>query len=326
MVIYSWLALRWAIAQFQREEVLFREAERLDIGLWLRQMFRDKEALPSAGEAMFCFVLILGLRWVSFGVGQQLSLLARTGISQLAFVAAPPLFMAVMLTTLPRQGLALRRPPWWAWPAGALLALCVLPPLTELTLAILRQFPALRPLLELNHPLTRELQGISSKTDSGSRGQYFLVLALLPALCEELAFRGFILTGLLRGFRPWTAIFLSAFLFSLYQMNVFQFVPHFVFGVVLGLLAVRSGSVLPAMLFHLVYNSLVIAPAVLPPEIAKDLSEWWVALGSNSSPLFRWLVSVGCTILAGAGLYAVWRLGERPSTPGPADEMLAELR
>ena len=31
MVIYSWLALRWAIEQFQREEVLFREAERLDL-------------------------------------------------------------------------------------------------------------------------------------------------------------------------------------------------------------------------------------------------------------------------------------------------------
>ena len=32
MVVYSWLALRWAIEQFQREEVLFREAERLRHG------------------------------------------------------------------------------------------------------------------------------------------------------------------------------------------------------------------------------------------------------------------------------------------------------
>ena len=39
-VLYGWLALRWAVTQFQREEVLFREAERLDIGLWLRRLFR----------------------------------------------------------------------------------------------------------------------------------------------------------------------------------------------------------------------------------------------------------------------------------------------
>ncbi len=68
MVVYSWLALRWAIEQFQREEVLFREAERLDVGLWLRRLFRDKEALPTAGEAFFCFALLLVLRWASFGL------------------------------------------------------------------------------------------------------------------------------------------------------------------------------------------------------------------------------------------------------------------
>ena len=53
---------------------------------------------------------------------------------------------------------------------------------------------------------------------------------MLPALCEELAFRGFILTGLRRRFRPWTAVFLSSFLFALFQMNVFQFADHFVLG------------------------------------------------------------------------------------------------
>ena len=58
-------------------------------------------------------------------------------------------------------------------------------------------------------------------------------MAVLPALCEELAFRGFILTGLRRHFRPWTAVFLSSILFALFQMNVFQFVPHFILGVVL---------------------------------------------------------------------------------------------
>jgi sodium transport system permease protein len=44
MVLYSWLALRWAVGQFRREEVLFREAERLDVGLWLRRLFRRKAA------------------------------------------------------------------------------------------------------------------------------------------------------------------------------------------------------------------------------------------------------------------------------------------
>ena len=90
--------------------------------------------------------------------------------------------------------------------------------------------------LEQYHPLTSELQKLvmGGDTSLANRLWFLLVLGLLPALCEELAFRGFILTGLSRRFRPWTAVLLSSFLFALYQMNVFQFAPHFIFGVILG--------------------------------------------------------------------------------------------
>src|SRR6476661_3760190 len=71
MAVYCWLALRWAIEQFKREEVLFREAERIDLRLWLRHLFRDKELLPTAGEAMACFGLILGFRWLTMSLGSQ---------------------------------------------------------------------------------------------------------------------------------------------------------------------------------------------------------------------------------------------------------------
>src|SRR5207302_1745096 len=63
--LYSWLVLKWAILQFQREEVLFREAERINVRLWLRSLFREKEALPSTGQAFFCFGLVFCLRWLS---------------------------------------------------------------------------------------------------------------------------------------------------------------------------------------------------------------------------------------------------------------------
>jgi sodium transport system permease protein len=309
MVVYSWLALRWAIGQFQREEVLFREAERLDLGLWMRRLLREKEMLPSAGEALFCFALILGLRWLSLGIGTQRQLLARTGIAQLAFVAAPALFMAVMLTTRPRLGLGLRLPRWWTIPAALLLALCVVPPLAELTRAILGWFPALKDLLQENHPLTRELLARYTGVSPDSSGQLFFVLALLPALCEELAFRGFMLNGLLRGFRPRAAILLTSFLFAVYQMNVFQLVPHFVLGLVLGIIAVRSGSVLPAMAFHLAYNTLVLMAVV--PEALAFVQRQVDSMDPVAEATLRLVFSVGCTMLAAAGLYAFWRVNER---------------
>src|SRR5205807_8019632 len=96
------------IIQFQREEVLFREAERLEIGLWLKRLLREKEPRPSAGQALFCFTLVLGLSWFSLGLGSEL--LMTNIIRFIAFVATPTLMMAVLLTTQPRQSLALRMP------------------------------------------------------------------------------------------------------------------------------------------------------------------------------------------------------------------------
>jgi sodium transport system permease protein len=133
IILYSWLALRWAIEQFRREEVLFREAERLDVGLWLRRVFREKEALPSTGQALFCFVLIMALRWLFFVAPGGDSLLVRTAIAYFAFAAAPPLFMSLILTTRPLLGLRLRRPTAVSLVMACLLAGLMLPPLAALT-------------------------------------------------------------------------------------------------------------------------------------------------------------------------------------------------
>jgi sodium transport system permease protein len=306
MVLYGWLALRWAIEQFKREEVLFREAERLDIGLWLRHVFRDKDTVASTGQAMFCFALIVLLHWISLGFGSRMSLLSRNAIGLLAFVATPTLFMALLLTTRPGQALALRLPPVRALLMAALLAILLLAPLSEVTLCVLRQFPGLMQLLAEHNPLTGELQALGHE----SRGpasvsallRYLLVLAVLPAVCEELAFRGFILGGLRRRFQPWMAVLISSFLFALHHFNVFQFVPTFILGVVLGLLAWRSGSVLPGMVFHALHNGLLIGVVMLQ-------GQGYTGENMPGAAFVRVAAAALCTVLAGGLL---WRLAVKP--------------
>jgi len=283
------------------------------VGLWLKKLFREKEMLPSTGQALFCFGLILALRWLSFNVGENLPLLVRTGISHLAFVATPPLFMVLLLTTRPLQGLGFRLPPWWAWPAAALLGVLVMPPISELTLYILNQVPALKTLLEQYHPLTSELQKLvmGGDTSPANRLWFLLVLGLLPALCEELAFRGFILTGLRQRYKPATAVLLSSFLFALSQMNVFQFVPHFLLGAVLGYLVLRTGSLWPGVVFHLIYNALATGPVLLPDEFSHF---GYAEESFTADYLVRAVMAGGGLLLAGAVLLAIVRW-TRPPTP-----------
>jgi uncharacterized membrane protein YeaQ/YmgE (transglycosylase-associated protein family) len=47
-------------------------------------------------------------------------------------------------------------------------------------------------------------------------------------------------------------------------MDVFQVLPAFILGLVLGLLAAWSNSVVPGMLFHLLYNGVLLGVALLP--------------------------------------------------------------
>jgi sodium transport system permease protein len=305
MVLYGWLALRWAIEQFKREEVLFREAERLDIGLWLRHVFRDKDTVASTGQAFFCFAVIVMLHWLSLGMGSRLSLLNRNAIGLLAFVATPTLFMAMLLTTRPSQALAMRLPPTRTILYAGLLALLLFVPLSEVTLFVLRQFPGLMELLAEHNPLTGELRVLghegNGRASLGALIRCLLLLAVLPAVCEELAFRGFILGGLRRRFRPWMAIVLSSLLFALHHFNVFQFLPTFLMGVVLGLLAWRSGSVLPGMVFHGLHNGLLIGVVML--QGLGYTGEHVPGVG-----FLRVVVAALCTALAGGLL---WRLAVR---------------
>src|SRR5262249_45655802 len=128
---------------------------------------------------------------------------------------------------------------------------------------ILRSFPQLTELLDERQPLVQELRSLGTG-EAPAWWPYILVLALMPAVLEEVAFRGFILTGLRQRMRPWSAILLSSLLLALYHMNVFQVLPAFALGVALGLLAVWSGSVVPGMLFHFLYNMVLITVPLLP--------------------------------------------------------------
>ena len=79
----------------------------------------------------------------------------------------------------------------------------------------------------------------------------FLALCVMPAIAEELLFRG-AFQGLMRPCGSAAAIFAPALLFGVLHLDL----TAFACGVFLGWLAERSGSILPGMLLHLVNNAL----------------------------------------------------------------------
>lgn len=83
----------------------------------------------------------------------------------------------------------------------------------------------------------------------------FLALCVMPAIAEELLFRG-AFQGLMRPCGSAAAIFAPALLFGVLHLDLAQGLTAFACSVFLGWLAERSGSILPGMLLHLANNAL----------------------------------------------------------------------
>lgn len=91
-------------------------------------------------------------------------------------------------------------------------------------------------------------------------GDLFLnlfVLAVVPAICEELIYRGIILNGM-RKFGTHTAVFASAAIFAVAHGSAMQTVYQFVLGIVLGYILIKTGSLVASMIVHFVNNASVV--------------------------------------------------------------------
>lgn len=111
-----------------------------------------------------------------------------------------------------------------------------------------------------------QIPGMSSIERNLSTAFYFdegwkfaialIVVGLLPAIGEEVLFRGAVLFGLAKK-NKFMAIFYSAFLFALMHGNPIQFFYPFVMGVVMGYTDIVSNSIFPSVIMHAVNNIFV---------------------------------------------------------------------
>lgn len=147
---------------------------------------------------------------------------------------------------------------------------------------------------------TIDIFGLFGWSDSATEikisnwGQYFafvFALALLPAIVEELIFRGLILKSLMK-YGAAKAVIISALLFLFFHMNPGQTVYQFMLGIVLALVTVYSGNLVLAMILHFVNNFIVVTYTFLAQE-SQVLITW--NAGTIATTIF--LAVIGTAII-----------------------------
>ncbi|TWU55073.1 CPBP family intramembrane glutamic endopeptidase [Rubripirellula reticaptiva] len=181
---------------------------------------------------------------------------------QFALVAVP--LAAARLSPEPmtrRLGLVRGTWPTWAWIGSALAT-----PLVGLVSGILVGL-----FLEESDGL-KEMSGVFRiHGQNGFLVPLALMIGATPAICEEILFRGYIQTRLVRSFSPLVGGFVASFLFAAFHMDLVHVVAVFPMGVFLGIVSYRSGSLFPAMLGHFVNNVISVVMIVMSPEDETDV-------------------------------------------------------
>jgi sodium transport system permease protein len=89
--------------------------------------------------------------------------------------------------------------------------------------------------------------------------QALAMFAVLPAVCEEIVFRGVLARSIGRRASLIAAAGISAAVFSVYHMSLVQALPTLTLGLMLAVIAICADSVAPAMVAHALNNALAIA-------------------------------------------------------------------
>ena len=134
-------------------------------------------------------------------------------------------------------------------------------------------------------------------------GGYF-VIALLAPVVEEVVFRGAILRKLLSGMRSkWGAICISAILFALIHFNPAQMPHAFLMGWLMGWLYMRTGSIVPGVVFHWANNTVAYLMTVAYPGDETKLVD---IFGGNEKAVWLSVVFSMCIFIPALFQLNIW--------------------
>ncbi|MCB0402786.1 MAG: CPBP family intramembrane metalloprotease [Flavobacteriales bacterium] len=106
---------------------------------------------------------------------------------------------------------------------------------------------------------------------AGSLVYVMIIIAVVPAVGEELLFRGVIQKSFVQWFNnPHWGIWITAILFSALHMQFFGFFPRMLLGVVFGYVFYWSGSLWIPIVGHFINNGSVVLMSYLMPELMND--------------------------------------------------------
>ncbi|MBQ9512999.1 MAG: CPBP family intramembrane metalloprotease [Lachnospiraceae bacterium] len=245
-ILYAFAAI-WALSRiYTSESVLFGEGG-FNIRLFELRKNIKKGNLPTIQEMIFLYViwLILNL-YIGFFAGLTHQIPA-TIILQLLLAVLPLAACWYFKADFPRVYSV--KPPTLTGIAGGVVAIVGSVCLAQ----VMAHY-----LAELMPESMENVQETMGFMENLSLPAALLLIAVLPAVCEELFFRGYVFCAVRQKMKAGLAIVLTAFLFALYHMSLVRLPLTFLPGILMTIALYYTGSIFVPMIMHFLNNAIAV--------------------------------------------------------------------
>ena len=296
--VYALLALVLAAWLFQSEQVILSEEKGFPLSL-RRDDFEPRDT-PTIGMSLMIFALFVLILYYPASYVQGREIISGLLITQWILFLAPILLLLWYTRINLRKALSWRAPPLLSLIGGPVLAIGGFVLVIQFGIWQSKVLPESEALKRM----TQELFSV----DGRARSLWLLLLAVAvsPAVCEEVVFRGAILSGVRSKLSFWGSVVLVGVLFGLFHVSVYRILPTAVLGMTLTYAVLRSGSIFTSMLMHFVNNTLgvLIATEHLPQRMLESLNR----SETEGTNLPGWLLLSACgAVVIGVGLIELSR-------------------
>ena len=312
-VLYAAAALAIAAKVFGSDAILYGSPTG-----W-RDVFQrpsKPRRVPTLASALGCLALLFPLYVILVGALGQLRespLIYRLGFTAIVTIllfGVLPYTICRLSHVMPGSGFRLHRAAVLSFIGCVVLGLSIWPMLQQL---VLYQGPQDESQFELVDTFRNEARAIGP-------WMVLITMAIVPAIFEELFFRGFLFSSLRARLSGRQTVLITAFLFGAfhvlakYALATERFLPTATMGLILGWVCLTTGSVLPGMLLHAVHNGLLLLMFYYRDELA---ARGFGAIQSDVVPT-SWLVASAVGMAIGAVLVLLQSDREPRGTPEDA--------
>ena len=295
--------LTWAAKVFGADAVSVGAQGRL------RDFFKrplQKVPTPSLQLALAILALLFPLYFTTSGFLGRLTdapvvfrLLSSAVLTILLF-AAFPLSVARVARVRLVSGFRLKRVHWMTCLGGLLLGLSTWPWVFEAYVVLASWTSS-----QISGSKLDAVEQLLAQWRATPLPWIVLTMGIVPGMCEEFFFRGFLYSGIRRHFGDFRAVGFTALAFGFFHVVLAggaapeRLVPSTLMGLLLGWVASRADSIWPAIVLHVTHNSLLVTMA----RYREELNEFGSGLENAKHLPPVWLAISAACVVAGVALF-----------------------